>query len=87
MELDEALQVLKRAIRKIREYDTGKVQEDLIVEGRNFKGWYIQAYKNNQLDLKFFTGWIKINNMIFEFLDKDPTHTLNSLNRILQELE
>ena len=50
MELDEALQVLKRAIRKIREYDTGKVQEDLIVEGRNFKGWYIQAYKNNKLD-------------------------------------
>ena len=31
MELDEALQVLKRAIRKIRAYDTGKVQEDLIV--------------------------------------------------------
>ena len=86
-ELDEALQVLKRAIRKIREYDTGKVQEDLIVGGRNFKGWYIQAYKNNQLDLKFFTGWIKINNVLEEFVKENKMESINGLNKILQELE
>ena len=87
MELDEALQVLKRAIRKIREYDTGKVQEDLIVEGRNFKGWYIQAYKNKELDLKFFTGWIKINNVLEEFVKENKMESINGLNKILQELE
>ena len=87
MELDEALQVLKRAIRKIKEYDTVKVQENLIVEGKNFKGWYIQAYKNNQLDLKFFTGWIKINNVLEEFMKENKMESINGLNKILQELE
>ena len=87
MELDEALQVLKRAIRKIREYDTGKVQEDLIVEVKNFKGWYIQAYKNKELDLKFFTGWIKINNVLEEFVKENKMESINGLNKILQELE
>ena len=87
MELDEALQVLKRATRKIREYETGKVQENLIVEGKNYKGWYIQAYKNKELDLKFFTGWIKTNNVFEEFVKENKMESINGLNKILQELE
>jgi hypothetical protein len=87
MELEGALQVLKRAIRKIREYEPGKVQEDLIVEGKNFKGWYVQAFKNKELDLNFFTGWIKINNVFEEFVKENKMESINGLNKILQELE
>ena len=37
--------------------------------------------------MKIHLGILKINNMIFEFLDKDPTHNMNSLNKVLEELE
>ena len=87
MELEKALQVLKRAIKKQKEYDTGKIQKDLIVEEKNYNGWYVQAFKNGELDLDFFTGWIKINNLVFEFLDLNKMQTLNELTKILEELE
>ena len=87
MKLDEAIDLLKRALTKQKEYDSGKVTEDLIIEGKNYKGWIITAFKDGKIDMDFFKGWIKINNLIFEFLDKDSTHSMNSLNKVLQELE
>ena len=87
MDLDKTRDVLKRALIKQKEFESGRVTEDLIIDGTNYKNWIITAFKDGKIDMEFFKGWIKINNMIFEFLDKDPTHGLNSLNRILQELE
>ena len=87
MDLDKALDVLKRALIKQKEYDSGRVAENLIIDGKNYKNWIITAFKDGKIDMEFFKGWIKINNMIFEFLDKDPTHNMNSLNKVLQELE
>ena len=58
-----------------------------VIETKNYKGWIITAFKDGKIDMDFFKGWIKINNLIFEFLDKDPTHSMNSLNKVLQELE
>ena len=87
MELEEALKIIKKAILRIKEYDAGKVENDLIVEGKNYKGWYIQAFKNKEIDIKFFTGWIKINNIVEEFMEANKMETMNGLNKVLQELQ
>ena len=87
MELEEALKIIKKAILRIKEYDSGKVENDLIVEGKNYKGWYIQAFKNKEIDVKFFTGWIKINNIVEEFMEANKMETINGLNKVLQELQ
>ena len=87
MELEEALKIIKKAILRIKEYDSGKVENDLIVEGKNYKGWYIQAFKNKERDIKFFTGWIKINNIVEEFMEANKMETINGLNKVLQELQ
>ena len=87
MELEEALKIIKKAILRIKEYDSGKVENDLIVEGKNYKGWYIQAFKNKEIDVKFFTGWIKINNIVEEFMEANKMETINGLNKVLQDLE
>ena len=87
MELEEALKIIKKAILRIKEYDAGKVENDLIVEGKNYKGWYIQAFKNKEIDIKFFTGWIKINNIVEEFMEANKMETINGLNKVLQELQ
>ncbi len=87
MELEEALKIIKKAILRIKEYDLGKVENDLIVEGKNYKGWYIQAFKNKEIDIKFFTGWIKINNIVEEFMEANKMETINGLNKVLQELQ
>ena len=87
MELEEALKIIKKAILRIKEYDSGKVENDLIVEGKNYKGWYIQAFKNKEIDIKFFTGWIKINNIVEEFMEANKMETINGLNKVLQELQ
>ena len=87
MELEEALKIIKKAILRIKEYDAGKVENDLIVEGKNYKGWYIQAFKNKEIDIKFFTGWIKINNIVEEFMEANKMETINGLNKVLQDLE
>ena len=87
MELEEALKIIKKAILRIKEYDAGKVENDLIVEGKNYKGWYIQAFKNKEIDVKFFTGWIKINNIVEEFMEANKMETINGLNKVLQDLE
>lgn len=87
MELEEALKIIKKAILRIKEYDSGKVENDLIVEGKNYKGWYIQAFKNKEIDIKFFTGWIKINNIVEEFMEANKMETMNGLNKVLQELQ
>lgn len=87
MELEEALKIIKKAILRIKEYDSGKVENDLIVEGKNYKGWYIQAFKNKEIDIKFFTGWIKINNIVEEFMEANKMETINGLNKVLQDLE
>ncbi len=45
MKLDEAIDLLKRALTKQKEYDSGKVTEDLIIEGKNYKGWILRLLK------------------------------------------
>lgn len=87
MNLESALEVLKKAIKKQKEYETKKVETDLIIDGKNYKGWYVTAFKDGKVDIDFFRGWIKIRDLVDEFYKHDKTESLNGLNKVLQELE
>ena len=87
MDLDKALDVLKRALIKQKEYESGRVAEDLIIDGKNYKNWIITAFKDGKIDIEFFKGWIKINNVLEEFVKENKMESINGLNKILQELE
>ena len=87
MNLESALEVLKKAIKKQKEYETKKVETDLIIDGKNYKGWFVTAFKDGEIDIDFFRGWIKIRDLVDEFHEHDKTESLNGLNKVLQDLE
>ena len=86
MNLDSALEVLRKAIKRQKEYETKKVESDLVIDGINYRGWYVTAFKNGKIDLDFFRGWIKIRDLVDDFYKEDKTESLNALNKVLEEL-
>ena len=87
MNLESALVVLEKAIKKQKEYETKKVETDLIIDRKNYKGWFVTAFKDGEIDIDFFRGWIKIRDLVDEFCKHDKTESLNGLNKVLQDLE
>ena len=77
MNLDSALEVLRKAVKRQKEYETKRVESDLIIDGINYKGWCITAFKDEKIDVDFFKGWLKIRNLVDEFYKQDKTKGKN----------